>query len=162
MWLPHTPLPTTTARPLGSQCPSMKVSACSIPPNVCERQQHAKIAVRSHQHLLTCSLGWCILTNRIGSKKLSCSGSRPCMRCCQDGRQCVDVDSSDRTPLTRKRMTELEQRLNSIADTIFETLADDPGWLTMSVSGLCYAHTSLSKTFTRNSITLGLTPWLRS
>lgn len=58
-------------------------------------------------------------------------------------------------------MTELEQRLISVANNIFVPLADEPGWLIMSEFGLCYAHTSLSKTFTRNSITLDLMQWLR-
>lgn len=46
----------------------------------------------------------------IGTRKLSCDGGRPCGRCRQDGRECTSVESADRTPLTRKRMTELEQK----------------------------------------------------
>jgi hypothetical protein len=50
------------------------------------------------------------LTRDQGLRKLSCNGNRPCARCQQEGRDCVDADQSERTPLTRQRMTELEQR----------------------------------------------------
>jgi hypothetical protein len=52
----------------------------------------------------------CYLTCPIGSKKLSCSGTRPCTRCQADGCECADDSLMDRSPLTRKRMTELEDK----------------------------------------------------
>lgn len=45
-----------------------------------------------------------------GLRKLSCNGSRPCARCRYSDQECTDADPPNRTPLTRKRMTELEKR----------------------------------------------------
>ncbi|WWC94251.1 hypothetical protein V866_001091 [Kwoniella sp. B9012] len=42
------------------------------------------------------------------ARKLACDGERPCSRCKQDKKGCDDDEGSFRSPLTRRRMTELE------------------------------------------------------
>jgi hypothetical protein len=67
----------------------------------------AAVSLRPHH---PCFRSCFQLTCRTGLKKLSCAGGRPCDRCRQDGRECTEADLSERTRLTRQRMTELEQR----------------------------------------------------
>ncbi|WRT69365.1 uncharacterized protein IL334_006349 [Kwoniella shivajii] len=51
------------------------------------------------------------------TKKVGCNGTQPCQRCVQDDRQCTFGRKEIRTPLTRQRMTELEDRIR-----IFENM----------------------------------------
>ncbi|BEJ11549.1 hypothetical protein CspHIS471_0200090 [Cutaneotrichosporon sp. HIS471] len=45
------------------------------------------------------------------SRKQSCTGEHPCERCTRDGRKCYYGEPEQRTPLTRQRMTQLEERV---------------------------------------------------
>ncbi|KAL7425054.1 hypothetical protein Q5752_000742 [Cryptotrichosporon argae] len=46
-------------------------------------------------------------------RKLGCSGGTPCARCAADGRECVPAGVPTRSPLTRARMTEIEEKLEA-------------------------------------------------
>ncbi|KAL1408335.1 hypothetical protein Q8F55_005143 [Vanrija albida] len=45
------------------------------------------------------------------SRKQSCTGGHPCLRCEHDGRACSYGEKEAKTPLTRQRMTALEERI---------------------------------------------------
>lgn len=48
--------------------------------------------------------------HRTGSRKQACNGSTPCDRCVEEDKECYYLEPRKRTPRTRLRIDELEER----------------------------------------------------
>ena len=66
-----------------------------------------------------------LMADASGSRKLGCDGLRPCARCISEGRQCAFEERPERTPLTRARMSELEDKCAVAAVSRFFALIVD-------------------------------------